>query len=416
MTFLRMMSSGNPSPRTNSEPLMPLILTAKMVADAAQVGLRLHTALLKLLDLPAVQNRRAATLAKELGVGRMTCQRITKLGKPTAPSPGAGSLAELPGVHGLKQFLNALRNKSSAEEQLAEAFEATAAFEELLRQLGLSQTSFSAALELYQKANDPDQQLARRTALFEAASGVTGQAADHTISILAFRPSASGAINFEQIAMRGYAGMRASESAMPIRLPINMAYSDFRNVTSEEAARQPQHLVESFSTKPLPSIDQRVIKSEHLAHLVNPEHIPSGESFDCFARQRNLWSVKSVGKHKAIWLYVDYPTKQCTFDVYFHRTIAEQHQASGDCHMWGTSLLAPPEDLWMTRFANQMTFSELGCGIGQDSPTTHKSHKALTQDMFDHEGWEPSEFMGYRCSMAFPIWRSGMCVVLEEFS
>ena len=393
---------------------MPFILTAKMVADAAEVGIRLHTALLTVLELPAVHNRRAATLAKELGVGRMTCQRIAKLARPNAPSPGASSLAELPGVHGLKQFLSALRSNTSAEAQLAEAFEATAAFEELLRELGLSQTSFSAALRLYQKANDPDQRLARRIALFEAAAGVTGQAADHTISVMAFRPSAEGNFNFEQIAIRGYAGMQASESAMPIRLPINMAYSDFRNVTGEEAARQPQHLVEAFCTKPLPSIDQRVIKSEHLAHLVNPEHIPAGEPFDCFARQRNLWNVKAVGKHKAIWLYVDYPTKQCTFDVYFHRKIAEQHQASGDCHMWGTSLLAPPEDLWMTRFADQMTFSKLGCGIGQKSPRTHESHKALTQDMFDHAGWEPSDFMGYRCSMAFPIWRSGMCVVLEE--
>ena len=25
-----------------------------------------------------------------------------------------------------------------------------------------------------------------------------------------------------------------------------------------------------------------------------------------------------MGKHKAVWLYVDYPTRHCTFDMFVH--------------------------------------------------------------------------------------------------
>ena len=136
--------------------------------------------------------------------------------------------------------------------------------------------------------------------LFEAASAITGQAADLTTSMMAIRPSEQDGFNFEQIAVRGYAGMRASGSAMPIRLPINMAFSDFRNVTDDEAARKPQKLIERFCTRPLPSIDSRVIKSEHLAHIIDPKHISPGEPFDCFAIQHNRWNVGEPGLHLSL--------------------------------------------------------------------------------------------------------------------
>ena len=395
---------------------MPTILTEYMVHDATQVSDRLHQALVSVLQLPSVQGRRAATLATELNVGRMTCQRITKLGKrPTdVPPPGPRLLGELPGVNGLRQFLDALARTGTPSAQLADAREAVDAFDAFLRSIDLSQTAFASALLLHDAAVDPQQLRDRRSQLFDAASAVTGQSADVTVSMMAIRPNDQANFNFEQIAVRGYAGMRASGSAMPIRLPINMAYSDYRNVTGDEAAREPQQLVESFCTTPLPSIDTRVIKEQHLAHLVNPEHIPTGEPFDCFATQHNQWNITDPGPHKAIWLYVDYPTRHCTFDLYLHHGMAEHNVVSGDCHLWGTSLLAPPEDLWMTRFADQVVFTRLGAGTEGATSPAYARHQALTEHMFQSHDWPADEFVGFRCEMELPVWRSGLCLILEQ--
>ena len=89
---------------------MTIILTDQMLEEATKVAGGLHTSFSGVLKLPNVAGRRASTLSNELGVGRMTCQRITKLGKLTRDdsAPGPRLLAELPGVSGLRQFLDAL--------------------------------------------------------------------------------------------------------------------------------------------------------------------------------------------------------------------------------------------------------------------------------------------------------------------
>ena len=395
---------------------MPIILTEHMVQDATEVATRLCGALTEVLQLPQVQGRRAATLAIELGVGRMTCQRIAKLGKSEylAKYSGPRLLVELPGANGLRQFLEAVNGTGVPRENLARAFAAVDDFESFLAGINLSQTAFASALLLHDEAANPDQLRERRLNLFDAASTVTGQSADATISMMAIKPGQHDSFNFEQIAVRGYSQMRASGSTMPIRLPMNMAYSDYRNITGDEAAREPQELIEKFCTRPLPSIDARVIKAKHLAHLVNPEHIPTGEPFDCFATQHNRWKIGDPGRHKALWLYIDYPTRHCIFDLFLHRGIAESHRLSGDCHLWGTSLLAPPEDLWTTRFADQVQFTELGTGTGGTASIKYGRHKELVEHMFERYGWNAADFVGVRCEMDLPIWRSGICVVMEE--
>ena len=391
---------------------MPDILTERTINEATQVAASLHRGFAELFQLPLLKGQRASELARMLGVGRMTCQRIVKLGDDLAPS--AELLAEVPGISGLLDFLKALETAGLSSKALEKSRSAVEAFAQLLSGLDMSQTRLAGALSLHFDATDPDRLLARRSHLFDASAGVTGQSADATISMMAIRPSQLQEFNIEQIAVRGYAGMRASGSAMPIRLPINMAYSDYRNVTSDEAAREPQELIEAFCTRPLPSIDSRVIKAEHLAHLVNPDSIPTGEPFDCFARQHNQWNIKDMGQHKAIWLYLDYPTRHCIFDLHVHRSIDELNNASGDCHLWGTSLLAPPEDLWMTRFSDQLNFTVLGSGCDNSNSEAYARHRELSHDMFEHYGWNAEEFIGYRCEMEMPVWRSGMCVILES--
>ena len=94
--------------------------------------------------------------------------------------------------------------------------------------------------------------------------------------------------------------------------------------------------------------------------------------------------------------------------------IALHNAFSADCHLWGSSLLAPPEDLWMTRFSTQLEFIELGRGISEAGSIYYDKHKALTQHMFDSNEWDPNEFLGFRCQMTMPVWRSGICLVIDS--
>jgi len=300
-----------------------------------------------------------------------------------------------------------------AGDALVAAGTAIDAFDRFLGEVGLSHTRLASALALHLEAADPAQQLARRKKLYDAAASLMGQSAGVTVSMMAIRPSSHPEYNFEQIAIRGYAQMRAAGSAMPIRLPMNAAFSDYRKVGGHEAARAPQHLIERFCTTPLPGIDSRTIKEAHLAHIINVEDIPTGEPFDCFASQHTHWNIGEPGKNKAIWLYIDYPTRRCIFDMYLHADTDRPNIVSADTHLWGTSLLAPPADLWMTQFTESVQFTALGPGIANADSSDHAKHRKLTDYMFNHHGWDPSEFVGYRCEIEVPVWRSGVCLTLD---
>ena len=391
---------------------MPAILTERHISDATKVAERLHKGFVPIMQLPAVKGFRASELAIHLAIGRMTCQRIVKFNSDLPPT--SELLTEIPGVSGLREFLIALRHEGTPEAVLCDADSAVDNFAHFLTSVGLSQTALATALSLHFEATDPKHRLARRKKLFEATSSVLGQSMGTTISILAFKFNPGADTNFEQIATRGYTNISVSHSAMPIRLPINAAFSDYRKVEGSEAAREPQELIKEFCSTPLPSIDTRMIKEKNLAHIIDPENIPNGEPFDCFAMQCSKWNVTNLGKHKALWLYIDYPSRSCTFDVYLQKNLADAHRMSADCHLWGTSLLAPPEDLWMTRFTGQLGFTELGQGISKSDSTHYKRHKELTLNMFKKNNWNPAEFAGFRCEIEMPIWRSGICINLDQ--
>ena len=124
---------------------MPIILTNQMVEEATDVARALHDAFTGILQLPAISGRRASTLSVELNVGRMTCQRIVKLGKSDAPTPGPELLTQLPGINGLRQFLEALAQNGTSRKLLGDAIAAVDGFDLFLRSINLSQTSFAAA-------------------------------------------------------------------------------------------------------------------------------------------------------------------------------------------------------------------------------------------------------------------------------
>jgi hypothetical protein len=34
--------------------------------------------------------------------------------------------------------------------------------------------------------------------------------------------------------------------------------------------------------------------------------------------------------------------------------------------------------------------------------------------MFKKNNWNPAEFVGFRCEIEMPIWRSGICINLDQ--
>ena len=389
---------------------MPSFLTEKDIKNASKVTISLQKEFSAVLEFPLLNGLRSSLVAKKLGVNRMTCQRISKLQTTDCVTPLL--LIEIPGVSGLLEFLDGMKNAGTPQKKLEGAMSAVEAFSNFLRKLNLSHTKLMHEISLHFEATNPKQRLARRKKLFEAASAVMGQSADTSISMMALTSKKDLPSYFEQIAIRGYSQIRAIHSSMPIRIAPNAAFSNYRKIGNDEVERNKPVLIEQFCSTPLPTIDTRKIKEQNLAQIINPEHLPIGEPFDCFASQHNIWNVKAETNSNSILMYNDYPTKSCIFDIYLHSLIDERLRITSDCHLWGTALLAPPEDDWMKRFTEDCDFKVLGRGTALADSSNYSKHKALTQHMFDLMGWDPNDFTGYRCEVQMPIWRSGISMNL----
>lgn len=398
---------------------MPIILSQRVIEEASSVADQLNEAFSYVLALPQLKGRRASILTTELGVGRMTCQRLVKLYKhhsntSTSSNSGARVLIDLPGVTGLKQFLDAVELAGTPRHLLEKAFIAVERYDAFLQDIDMSQSKLASALLLLDQTNDPIQLRSTRNHFYDSAAAVTGQSTDATISIMAIRPSTRNNLIQEQIATHGYAQMRTIGPAMPIRLPIDMAYSDYKSVFDQNISNQKPQLVEHFCTQPLPLIESKEIKSNNLPNLIYPENVPSGEPFDCFVTQDSIWTSKdNEYKNTAIWLYIDYPTRHCVLDLYLHKSLMTHYKLTGNSHMCGTPLSPTPEGLWMKQFSDQIKFLQLGPGTANAESKAYSRHKHLTENMFENHEWNAEDFVGYRCEMELPIWRSGICIMMD---
>lgn len=71
---------------------------------------------------------------------------------------------------------------------------------------------------------------------------------------------------------------------------------------------------------------------------------------------------------------------------------------------------------WATKVLHLVRLEILGRGIdGSDWPGW-EGQRRMTELTFEHAGWDPSDFVGFRCYAEFPIWRSAyhLCFDFSE--
>lgn len=49
----------------------------------------------------------------------------------------------------------------------------------------------------------------------------------------------------------------------------------------------------------------------------------------------------------------------------------------------------------------------LGPGLRSAATAAWARHAELTARLFTEAGWDPEEFVGFRCETAYPVWRAG---------
>lgn len=424
------------------EAFGPRPLTAAEWAEAQRVWDRLRAELGQLISGLPEHARHASGLARELGVLRVTCQRVVSA---LSGDPSPASLAKLPGPEGLRQFVTAFAAVGASPSHIASAEAAVGALERLITVTAGSQTKLNERLIATGTANASGgaraegaagltpgglATQAQRQALHEAATAVTGRACEVALSIYAFRQHPDAAETLERALCKGQIGAVVA----PGGLPLVLGSGD--TLKTEEAAlrqgpgpvqsgRTAETILSAFSTSPLPTITNKS-RTGATHQVIDPSAFSGAGEGGTGLEPRPVDVVTALRACHlmydpktrmptldAVWSLVNGPSARLIFDVYLHADMERQFRPSIDALLWSPDLSAPAADRWTIRLPNQPRLQLLGRGLTHAGSELYSRHGEISHAFFGHIGWDPDDFVGFRCEVRYPVWRAGYCMGFE---
>lgn len=409
---------GRTAPLTRAEKL-----------QAQQVAIRLRDEFRGLIDLISPSDRGASALAKKLKLDRATCQRIVSTVNGTTPD--AQTIVNFPGIEGLRLFVDAVANRPKAvpsdKQAVDSASSAIDSLEHLLDQLKVSQRGLRRLLEGHGvapvgvAAQESDwlgqDDVAARGTLFNAAAHVVGRWTETVVGVSLIRPVPGSPRLTESVQLRGHLGHHAHQTSTPLELGSRAQSHDteepvYTTLDAETQSGPWGALVVPFCSRPLPRVTSRRTGGS-VTHVVEKQDESSEAPFDVVIANRTgkpeahpATMTPAVGEVSSI---MRYPARRMVMDVFLHREIARTCIPSLETHLW-TPTDARVMARWSTRIPGGPKMQLLGAGLGNAATPAWDRYVELLRYAFEHAnavsgGWNPDEFVGYRCETEFPIWR-----------
>ncbi|MHC5211822.1 MAG: hypothetical protein ACYTG2_13970 [Planctomycetota bacterium] len=426
------LENGRPQPGVAAAPRSRR--AAPLSADEMQVveraGRRIHAELRQMLGALPSEIRNASRLARSLAVDRTACQRL--IHSVGGPYPGPEMLGGLPGLRTLRRIVGAVRSLDSSppESLLEEVESAIDHLESVIGHIAGSQAQLvrrlAATARLPTLGGDPPSDTVPiRQQLFDIAARLTGRYSEAWASVFLYWPDAARESLMHQARAYGLVGHVVGASAVPLTF-LNFAYKESKH--GEQGERSFRPLVEPsqddgvpaailrrFTTSPVPVVSTTQPHEFEVASVEDdPEAMASGASrpLDVFLGSR------AVTEHPRcrdvpvteVWGLINFPVRQLLLDVYLHRDLARQCIPSLDVHLWRPDFDHGVGDRWSTRFSSGPRLQLLGQGIRGADSEAYARHAELTAFVFEKAGCRPSDFVGFRCEEAYPIWRCGYCI------
>ncbi len=402
-------------------------LSADEAAAGERIAARLHADLGRLVaQLPPAARGGGSAMSRHLGIVRNTCQRVAYALQ--AP-PALDTLARLPGVKGLEQMLEAMADKGLPQRDTQLAAAGVAQFDRFIRDHAGSHAKLIARIETPGTDDEGVGIGSERTrqALFEAATAVTGRSAAATISLYAFRPAPTDADTLQRATITGLYRSLVMPGGMPsvIAAGDTLHWADDEQRTlrlpdaSVAAGTSPAALLPEFTTQPLPTISSRG-QAGNLIQVIDPADLEGPRTIDVFT----LALADHPMRHPdtgaltldEVWSLSNCASEHLVFDVYLHRDLERLVRPAIDAQLWYPNLSAPGGDRWVTRYPGPPRLELLGTGLDRAPSNAWPRHHELTAVMFDRLGWPPTDFVGFRCEVRYPIWRAGYCMAFDAAS
>lgn len=395
-------------------------------ARALERALRvLHRELRAFLAAMPADSQTASGLARRLNIERTTCQRAVFAA--VQPFSGLEMVRQLPGVAGLKMLAEAAGQMDSAESRRAATglHEAIAAYDDISRRVAGSRSRLMARIEApgvtspSPAANDPERQ---RAQLFEAAAGLTGRFSQTWLAAHIYEPT-DRPDRLIQTRGHGLIGHVAREDAVPLTFHVFTApppgqappEDTGRFVPLVAAADDdgPAELLRAFSTRPAPVVRSRQ-PNEFLVQTVDANPDEPARPFDLvFGLVGQMVHPGAAPPYlEELWALINFPVRWMLLDVFLRRDLGRTCVPGLDVHLWRPDFASQVGERWQTRFSTAPKLQVLGFDIAQPTPAYARQPEFLAY-LFQQRGLDPAEFVGYRCEVAYPMWRTGYRITFD---
>ena len=382
---------------------------------------------------PAAQH--ASGMARLLGVRRATCQRVVAAVSAAEATPEL--LAKLPGALGLMTLIDATtaRIGESADEPrltavLGELRDVVPRFAETVRRLGGSQSALirriDAGATRAGPSDDADEHDAARVALFESAAILTGRSSDVWLATHVFTPWPRRDDVLRHTRAHGLIGHRVTSNAVPLTFHVFGDDLDVAQDSDDPVARRfrplrpdrPDALLPEFSTSPPPLVRSRA-PGEHIVQIIDPN--PERTETEPAPPLDLVFGLDGAIEHPAlsdpkleeIWALINFPVRRLVFDVFLHRDIARTCIPSVDQHLWRPDFGSHVGERWQTRFARSPRMEVLSPSRTGVSTDASPRYTDLVSLLYESAGVQASDLVGFRCELAYPMWRTGYRITLE---
>ena len=422
---VRMSTLGAP---TNAAPL-----SGEEIQLADRALRRLHEQIRGFLSHLPADARNASGLSRYLRIDRTSCQRLVFTA--SRPYAGLALIERLPGVRGLRQLIDAARKAcpTPAAEGVPPLEIAIDRYEEAIQTLAGSQsgllrriaaTPFATPDATRLEAAEPH---GARERLFEAAAELTGRYSETWVAVYAYFPDEkAGGDTINVARAHGLVGHVARRDAVPLTFHnfISKRVESSDDGQSERAFKtldddatignSPDSILRQFSTDPLPVVSSRQ-PGEYLVQAIDTSPSAAGQSVDLMLATRNAMPhpINQHPRIEEVWAMINFPVRQMVFDVYLHRDLARECIPSLDAHLWRPDFAAQIGDRWQTRFANGPRLELLGPGLQGAATAAYSRHLELTSCLFESLHLDDQRFVGFRCAVNYPVWRTGYCMSFD---
>ncbi|MBK9118072.1 MAG: hypothetical protein IPM18_00470 [Phycisphaerales bacterium] len=384
----------------------------------------LHRDLRGLLATLPVDAQSASGLARSLEVERTTCQRAVSA--VNQPYPGVELVGQLPGVAGLRGLVEAARLRWAQANEIQEAARLLNAavddYADVLRRLAGSRAKLLARISAADAHEPPpaEQHETHARQLFTAAAALTGRQSQTWLAVHIFEPSARPD-RLEQTRAHGLIQHVAREDAVPLTFHVfatptaGLEAADdvaelgrFHPLAPGPATDSvPAELLRLFSSDPPPIVRARQ-PNEFLVQTVDPSTGSHGACDLVFGlRGRMAHPLTAPPFMEEVWALVNFPVRWLLLDVFLHRDVARRCIPGVDVHLWRPDFAATVGERWQTRFATGPRLEVLGGGLKQTDSPAYARQRELLHFLFQSRHLNPADYVGYRCQVEYPLWRTG---------